>query len=384
MRMFCFSELALLMEKREGLHISLFMPTHVGAKEHRQDFIRFKNLLRQAWSQLEDAGLRRPDINKMLAPAESLLADNIFWRAQRNGLALFIAPGLFLYYRVPSSLEQLLAVTERFHIKPLIPLLSSCEVFFVLALSQNKVRLLQCTADSSVEVTPEGMPQDIKEVIKEDVPGKEVLDFVVKTPSGADSILSKGPGVSPHYRKREIRKFFRRIDNSLSALLKEENSPLVLSSVKYLQPLFREVTTCSNLLPEGIWGNPDNLKEDTLREKGWAIVQPYFEKKAQDAVSQYHQYAGAGLASTQINEVLTSAFNGLVKLLFAARGIQTWGIFDTNSRTAELHQERQPGDQDLLDLASYYTLLNKGTLYVMESREIPGGANIAAVYRYQS
>ncbi len=45
-----------------------------------------------------------------------------------------------------------MTVANHFYVKPLIQALQSERVFYVLALSQKHIRLLQCTEDSSEEV----------------------------------------------------------------------------------------------------------------------------------------------------------------------------------------------------------------------------------------
>ena len=48
---------------------------------------------------------------------------------------------------------------DRFHLKPLLPLLTGDGRFYVLAVSQNAVRLLQGTRHSIHEIRPELMPK---------------------------------------------------------------------------------------------------------------------------------------------------------------------------------------------------------------------------------
>jgi hypothetical protein len=50
---------------------------------------------------------------------------------QRAGLVTFVASDLFRYYRLSLLFEELVVVTERFHLKPLFPLLSGDERFMV-------------------------------------------------------------------------------------------------------------------------------------------------------------------------------------------------------------------------------------------------------------
>ena len=47
------------------------------------------------------------------------------------------------------SFDELVVVSDNFHVKPLMPLLTGDNLFYVLALSQKEVRLIECTAYGS-------------------------------------------------------------------------------------------------------------------------------------------------------------------------------------------------------------------------------------------
>jgi hypothetical protein len=48
----------------------------------------------------------------------------------------------------------------------------------------------------------------------------------------------------------------------------------------------------------------------------------------------------------------------------------------------EIHSERQPGDEDLLNVAAIHAMFNGAKVYAVESDEMPGGGPLAAVLRY--
>lgn len=384
MERFSFTELKALMERIDGIRVSIYMPTHLGGGLSTQDVVRYKNLLQDAENQLVSSGLRSPEAKNLLKPAKELQQDNLFWRQQVGGLALFMdTHQFFVYYRAPLPLVELVVTGERFYIKPLIPLLVRSEVFYILAVSQNRVRLLECTAFSEADVTPTSVPQGIAEVIPSEGEGSDVVHFKVKSAGGAaDTTIYRGTGVSPAHKEGDIAAFFRRVDAEISSSLKQDTAPLLLAAVDYLQPIYRGVNSYPHLLPEGIIGNPDDLDEHTLRTQALAVVEPYFRQSEKEAVEQYHQAAGTGLTSVEFRDVIDAAYTGRVKFLFAARGVQQWGQFNTADHSVTLHEQAQPGNQDLLDMAVYYTLLNSGTVFVKDPVDVPGNKTIAAVFRY--
>src|SRR4028119_234127 len=166
-------ELKELVEQPQGLCVSIYMPTVQLSSETQQNSVRFKNLLRQAEAELEKYELHPTDPSQFLQPASELDEDE-FWQQQNAGLALFISEGFFRFYRVPIDLIELVVVSDRFHLKPLIPLLSGDDRFYVLTLGQRDVRLVECNRYGITrEVEIEGLPKSMDEALQYDETAKD-------------------------------------------------------------------------------------------------------------------------------------------------------------------------------------------------------------------
>src|SRR5438445_10580714 len=149
MDLFSRNELRALLAKAEGPCVSLFMPTTRGAGH--EDKLRWKNLVRNAQEGLTAAGGRASDTDELLRPARQLLDDVAYWQNVSHGLAAFLAPALFRSYRLPMPFTEHVSVHGHFHIKPLLPLLTDGR-FYILALEQKLVRLLQGTRQTIAEI----------------------------------------------------------------------------------------------------------------------------------------------------------------------------------------------------------------------------------------
>jgi len=381
------SELKNLMETQDGWCVSIFMPTHRAGAEIQQDLIRLKNLLGETEELLMMGGLRGPEARGLLKPAQELVQHAGFWRLQSDGLAIFVSRDIFRPYRLPLDFGELVVVAERFHIKPLLPLLTGDGRFYVLALSQNEVRLLQGTRYSVGQIDLEKVPDSLAEALKWNDPERH-LQWHTQTGTTTDgrrAAIFHGHGVaSADDPKDYIRRYFRQIDDGVRDLLRDERAPLVSAGVDYVLPLYREANTYQHLLEEGITGNPEELSAEELHRQAWAIVQPHFQRERKEAAAQYQRLAGAEseLASNEVQEIVPAAYHGRVETLFAALGFQQWGSFDVDTNTVELRKEAKPGDDDLLDFAAAHTLLNAGTVYAVEAGKVPDGASLAAVFRY--
>jgi hypothetical protein len=377
------SDLKTLIEKQIGLCISIYMPTHRAGAETQQDPIRLKNLLGEAEEKLLSYGLRAPEMKKLLKPAQELLDNSFFWQQQSDGLAIFLSSKISRCYRLPFGFEDLIVVTRRFHLKPLFPFFSGNISFNMLALSKNKVRLFQGNRYTINEIELEGVPKNLAEALKYDDLEKQ-LQFHTRTPRASEkrAAIFYGHGVGKDEAKDNILRYFRQIDLGLKKLFTKEKTPLVFAGVDYLFSLYREANSYPYLLDSGITGNPDELKAEELHKRAWEIVEPIFQKSQEESISQYKQLAGTGRTSCDLKEILPRAYQGQVDKLFVALGIQKWGTFDPRTSRVLMHQEPEPEDGDLLDLAAIHTLLNRGTVFAIEPEKMPDNASLTVIFRY--
>jgi hypothetical protein len=359
--------------------VSIFMPTHRGGGE--EDPIRCRVHLEEAQERLIATGLRAPEARRMLEPARHLLEDASFWKHQCDGLAFFLAPQFLRLYRLPVMFQDLVVIADRFHITPLLPLLSGSGCFYVLALSQNAVRLLQGTHYGISEVDLKGVPRNLAEALLAH-DSDEPLTFHARPVGGLGSwgAIFSGHGVGIDDRKDDLRRYFQKIDRGLHATFREEAAPLVLAAVDYFLPIYREANRYPHLLEGGIEGNPDRLSNKELHDRAWALVQPHFARAQQQAAAQYRQLAGTGRTASGLEQVVSAAHRGDVETLFVAAQRQRWGRFDPASGRVEEHEGREPGDEDLLNLAAVHTLLHGKTVYAVEPGQVPDGAPLAAIF----
>jgi hypothetical protein len=68
--------------------------------------------------------------------------------------------------------------------------------------------------------------------------------------------------------------------------------------------------------------------------------------------------------------------------LFVPLGVRRWGRFDSDRLSVDEHEEEQPGDDELLDLATMQTLMHAGTVFGVKSEEVPDKQLLVAVYRF--
>ncbi len=375
-------ELKNLVEAKTGPFVTLTLPTLSNGVDTRQNPIRFKKLLRDAEERLINSGMRQADTQQLLEPARKLLEDSLFWQHQDESLTVFISPRLFRYYKMPAKSDELVIVGERFHIKPILQLLTSDRRCYILALSQNKVRLLEATQSGAREIELKDMPKGLDEALNIDTQARQVqFRTLTNTRPGKGDAVFYGLGAQSDLNKEHIHRYLHQVNDGVIKYLKAP-APLVFAGVDFLFPMYKEVNTYKPLMETQISGNPDELAIEELYKHAWSIAQPVFEKARLDAADYYQQIANTPRASHRIGQVAPAAFQGRVELLFVQSDAKSWGSYAPEVGAVHEYDSPQPGSEDMLDFAAAHTLLHGGTVYALDRQMMPNGSSVAAIFRY--
>jgi len=380
-------DLKALVEATSGVAVSIYMPTVRLGSETQQNPIRFKNVIKQAETQLKEYGLSQTEVSALLQPALNLDQEN-FWQHQNEGLAIFLGEDFCHYFCVPLQVEELVVISDRFHLKPLMPLLVNDGKYYVLTLNQQQVKVYVGSRYNLQETEIEGLPKNMDEALNYDETAK-AGQFRISTSKGGTGNAAQQAGSfhgqgSPDQddRTQDILQYFHLLDRSLHEFLQDKKAPLIIAGVEYLLPIYREANTYAHLIESGIPENVDLLPISELHDRTWQLVEPHFSQLEARAIERYHEMQGTGKTSADVQEVVPAASYGRVEELFVAVGVRQWGVFDPQSSELLLHDDTQPGDEDLLNVAAIQTLLNGGTVYAVEPDKVPDSAPLAAIFRY--
>ncbi len=366
---------------------TLLMPTHRAAPENRQDPIRLKNLLQRAEELLVEQGVRSADARDTLAPAAALVHDTMFWSQQQGGLGFYFWPHGFREFRVPIELPEKVLVTEIPWVLPLLPLATDDARFFVLAISGESVRLLEASrygaSDRDLPGAPQGM-EDLARFIEEE---KQLQFHTGAGPAdnaGNRAAVFHGHGGDAEREKRKtrLREYCQAIDEALARVLAEESVPLVPAADEPLMGIFREVCSYRNLVKDGLPVNPDGLRPAQLQQDAWQRIEPEVKASQRRAVDAYGEAAARGQGTDRLEDVLWAGSQGRIAALMVDRDAERWGRFEEGAPSVELHGERKPDDQELVNLAAAMALKQSADVFAWPSDELPTCEPVAAVLRY--
>lgn len=366
-----------------GRCVSIYMPTFPGSVDELQDRVRLKNLAQRAERLIVERGLSEDEAAKLLRDVKGLPDEKPFWHDRSQGLAIFAAPGLLRMWRLPVRFDEFVYAGRRFHVKPLIPLLTDDQQYWLLAFSRNRARLFRGARFSFEERQVPGLPQSVKEAMNFiPVKGGKQVHSGAGGHLGKQSAVHHGQGGHPDAERGEMEAFLRELEGAVYPVLRESTLPLMLATVQPNVPLYRAVSRYAHVLDDVVVGSPDHLTPHALHELSWPIVAQQLELRRAKAGEEFQRLAGTPRGSQNPREVVVAAGAGRVDTLFVDRAAHLWGTLDEASQVVHAHEEEHAGDDDLLDWAAERTLEQRGTVYVVPRDRMPTDSSVAAVYRY--
>ena len=363
-------------EVREEWCVSVYMPIdRIDAPKNR---IRLKNLMFEAEKKLLALEMLPATVARILAPITMILDSADFWKNRKEGFAAFFTNDSFVWHSMNYKFDELVVVTDRFHLKPLLRNASQTRRFHLLTLSQNQIKFYEASEDEINEVYLKGMPRNPAAVLT----SEDNETHLQMHSGGKNSAIYHGNAGIEDNKKAKLLELFRKLDKSINKYLKDEESPLLLAGVEYLQAIYHEANSYPHILKEGMAGNVESLATKELLEYSLLLVKPAFRDEREKALEIFHEKLGTGLASDKFPAIFKAAKEGRIETLFVPVGKQTWGNFDNETNELQINKTAKPGDKDLLCVASTRTLQKGGKVFVVLPEQMPDKSSVAAIMRY--
>jgi Bacterial archaeo-eukaryotic release factor family 3 len=381
-------ELNRLVASQGGPHVSIFLPTHSSAVDAKQDVIRFKNQLREAEIQLADDWMREGDVAEFLGPLKALVYDEAFWATRQNGLAFFLARDELHMYRLGTPLEEKLSISRDYFIRPMISAVHQPSRGFVLTLSEHKVRLYEIEDESIHSVAISDLPDNLEAMLNYTSVDRGQQTHAGGSPrEGKRKTVFHGHGGKADTHKEDLQHFFRAVDESILARLRESEALLILACIDTWFPIYETVNSYTNLSSEYLPGNADYLSPQEILQKARPILLAKSEERKNEVLQKVQEHLHTSRASADAAEVIRAAFQGRIHTLFFEQNARIDGRFDATAQTTVLHpcdkpNQHNPYYSDLVEQTLVQTLRHNGEAYSMTLASMPEQSSLAALFRY--
>jgi hypothetical protein len=380
------TDLAELAAENGDQLISIYAPMYRAGKQVTQNSIRWKNVTKNVREQLKKRNVEKKEIDTLLGPLEQLIDDDHFWQHQSDGLAVFIKGDQSRCFKVPAQFDELVVVHQTYYLTPLLPAISTENMYYILAVSANRVRLLKVSGEDVTDLAPSELPKNLRDALNIDE-YVETLQFHTATTQqrggGKSDVVHHGQGGSNLSRKKqdEILQFFHKLSDSLREYFGTDNAPLIFAGVEYLFPIFKDASNLRHVLSEPIGGNPDELSPKQLKEKAMPIIANVENDLVDQSIERYASRANSDWVSDHIPEIYNSAQHGQVDTLLIEKGFQ----FAVEKDNPAVHANGSAVDYvqtiDLVNQTMVETLRAGGQVVAIEPGKLPFDAHMAATFR---
>ena len=362
------ADIDMLSSFRAAQCISVYLPTSPLTQDNPENRLALKNAASAALKEVEAQGVRTPQIAVLNDIFEDIIDDSEFWARQGNSLAVFVSEERVFTFRLANQLSPMTEVADRFYVKPLLRAVTVPQSAFVLALAQGSVRLVEVSADMPAFTVPvAGMPTDIASAV------------------GVSSVLDRSPSgriQGDEGRKVRMRQYARKVDAALRSMLVGRETPLILAAAPPLEPIFRQVNTYPHLVEETLEGNPEIISDADLAAAARVVLDRLHTEQLAEMREKFGDLESAGLASHDLHYVAKAATYGVVSALMFDIDAFVAGTVDDDGRVT-LTDENDAVSYGVIDEVVRRALATGATVMAARAADLPEGAHVAALLRYQ-
>ncbi len=363
----------LLSPAENSYHISILTQTQRSGKARyfERDMIQFKNNLKDATSILVKKGMEEEEVKRLLSPANDLLNGEDFWKHQLDGLAVYLNNGNIWVYKLPVPIENMSYIADHFYILPLVSFRHLQPQYYILALSQQSVKLFVATQYHIEKSEIQNkLPSNIEDTERNTDRQNSLQHHSVKN-SRTGGTIFHGQGGEKDYKKIAVERYLREVNNGITQSLKDEKKPLLVASVDELFSIYKQLNDYPYLLQHHIRGNFDEVTFDELHRTSLEAMKGQFQGEKDRDISRFHVASNQNKAVFGIEEIIALAFQGRIETLFIKQQTKIWGSFTSELMKAEVHEQRTKESIDLINLSAIFTDKNGGKVYFLPGSEMP-------------
>jgi hypothetical protein len=348
---------------RDYPSISLLAPTHRTAPANKKDRIVVKNLAAKALNRLHGEFKKR-EVAPIVANLETLI-DKVDWEHAQDGLALFAGRDFAQKFYLPFRVKARAMVDATFATRDLVFTMNRAPRYRVLVLTEKPTRLFEGRSNLLVEHTDNPFPM------------RHI------GPGGA-SKLPGGQGVNRSAARDEShRQFFRRVDEALAAIQKEDPLPLVVVGVERYLAFYQEVTMDPEAIVGLVAGSHDDPRPSTLGKLVWPVFQAGMTLRRTRALVRLDEAVGLNRHASGIAQVWRAAREKRCqKLLVEANFEYPANVAPERDHLIAYEGKGAAALDDAVDEIIEMVVSNGGEVYFYHDGALDQHQRIAAVLSY--
>jgi len=360
-------DIATLNEVRADACVSIYFGTTPLSEHAHEMRTTFGNLIKRTMEQLEVNQFDKRRAAKIRGYFDDLLDDDEFWDHQAHSLAVLATPDRIRTFRLANRLTDIVEVSDRFHIKPLLRAVTHTQSAYVLAVSENAVRLVAVSGETDAQkVRVPDMPKDAASAV-----GKATIND-----RSASGRVQGSEG-----QKVRLAQYVRQIEAALRPILSHSDTPVVLAATQPVAALVRSVSSLK-LLPQTIEGSPDDLTEGDLAAAARPILDANHADEIKAFAERFEQSAGANKATGDISDAARAATFGGIDTLLVDMDTSVPGTVNDETGAVTFADSEGADSYGIVDEIVGRALRTGARVMAVRRDDIPGKKDLAAILRH--
>jgi hypothetical protein len=339
--------------------------------------IELKNALHAVREECRKRGV---DPQAFVAPMEE--AGKGLRGETRGYVAMLRSPSVMRSWRGSNTVKPIVATGDRFDVRTVLSIARTQKLFYILALSQERTRLLKCTQDSSAEIPLSGTPASLEEAMQTRQPDHVLDNRATGGPSIGAGAVMFGTSTDREDKDQYLLHFFASLDRGVNAVLKGSTDPLVCAGVEHELALYRRVNKYPFLCEPGVHGAPDGLEGGEMHRRALELLDGCAAGSGSKVPADFDKRVGTGRASAHIQEIVTAAWEGRVSHLYFQESASYMGTLDPVRMRVKHTLDPMDVPVDLIDSAAYQTIRHGGEAMILAGAAMPNGVPVCALFRY--
>jgi hypothetical protein len=356
-------ELKRLQGQRDYPSVSLLAPTHRTAPANQRDRIVVKNLQADGLERLHREFGKR-DVAAVVRNL-NILVDRVDWEHAHDGLALFASREVATSIQLPFRVKARVLIDATFATRDLVSTLNRAPRYRVLVLTEKPTRLFDAVTNVLTEVTERPFP------------------MVHKGPGGA-SRLPGGQGINRSaVRDESHRQFFRKVDEALSSVQKEDHLPVVLVGVERFLAFYQEVTKDPEAIVGLVAGSHDDPSPSALGKLVWPVFKSGSTLRRTRALVRLGEAVRANRYASGVDQVWRASYEKRCQTLLVETDFEyPADVAPDGDRLLPYSGVGAASLDDSVDEVIEQVLSDGGEVFFYEPGTLDVHQRIAAVLRY--
>jgi hypothetical protein len=362
------AEIEKLIGVRGSPAVSLYLRTTPLTQDTDVDRLELKNLLKVAVAEMEAADIPKRSIWPIQERIEALVEDDDFWVEQANSLAIFVTPDGIRTFRLANKLSNIVEVSDRFHLKPLIRAVTFPHHAYVLAISAGAVRLIEVSADLPPhEVKVPGLPRDASQAL-----GR-------RSHRARSGNMQSGEITSENAL---LTRYARAVEQALRPVLAGHERPLIVAGAEPMASIFRSVAAYPHVADQVIPGSADDTPDHELAARARELLDAIYAAQIAQLGALYAERASQGRATADIAQAARAATFGAVDTLLVDMDAVVPGTVDDEDGKVTFADQADALNYGVVDEIARRALQSGARVVAARRADLPGGGDLAAILRY--